>query len=367
MTDNRSVREAVLAVMQRGAHQTLTDAEFNSLALRVFAHQFENNEPYRRYCERRDRTPANTEHWHDIPPVPTAAFKEVALFTDDIDRAALTFRTSGTTRGAERRGLHYIRDAALYEASLLAGFREFMLPGIDRMLMVSLIAPTEEVPDSSLSFMASSVMRTVGAPGSTFVASAQEGLDIQQLDDVLSSTDQPVCILGTSLAYVHWFESTAGSLFRRARKFQLPEGSRLMDTGGFKGETRQVTPAELRAQYEDRLGIPADHCINEYGMTELCSQYYDADLRDGASVERIKKGPPWLRARIVDPETLAPVLRGTTGIVQHFDLANVDSVAAVLTEDLAHEETDGFVLRGRAPGATPRGCSIAMDILLNDK
>jgi len=103
-------------------------------------------------------------------------------------------------------------------------------------------------------------------------------------------------------------------------------------------------------------------CINEYGMTELCSQYYDFRFEEDLAV---KAGPPWLRARVLDPDTLAPLPRGEVGILQHFDLANLDSVSAVLTEDLGRETDHGFVLLGRVPNATPRGCSIAMDLLLS--
>jgi hypothetical protein len=119
----------------------------------------------------------------------------------------------------------------------------------------------------------------------------------------------------------------------------------------------------MRARYQTAFGIPPDLCVNEYGMTELCSQYYDAGY---FGENTVKQGPPWLRARVVDPETLAPVARGEVGILQHLDLANLDSVCAILTEDLAFETDNGFVLLGRAPGAMPRGCSIAMDIMLAD-
>jgi hypothetical protein len=46
------------------------------------------------------------------------------------------------------------------------------------------------------------------------------------------------------------------------------------------------------------------------------------------------------------------------------DLANLGSVAAIQTEDLGRVDEHGLVLEGRAVGATPRGCSIAMDLLL---
>jgi hypothetical protein len=46
------------------------------------------------------------------------------------------------------------------------------------------------------------------------------------------------------------------------------------------------------------------------------------------------------------------------------DLANLGSVAAVLTEDLGREVPGGFQLQGRSPGSESRGCSLAMEDFL---
>ena len=46
------------------------------------------------------------------------------------------------------------------------------------------------------------------------------------------------------------------------------------------------------------------------------------------------------------------------GLIRVFDLANVFSVLAIQTEDLAVRRADGFELLGRAALAEPRGCSL---------
>jgi hypothetical protein len=146
--------------------------------------------------------------------------------------------------------------------------------------------------------------------------------------------------------------------------FQLPAGSRITDTGGFKGVQRGITSTELRDQYTACLGVPPDRAVNEYGMTEMLSQFYDAQLRNPALMS-IKQGPPWVRSAVVHPETLEPLPHGETGLLRHFDLANLFSVSALQTEDLARASAAGVELLGRAAGATPRGCSIAMDMFLS--
>ena len=69
----------------------------------------------------------------------------------------------------------------------------------------------------------------------------------------------------------------------------------------------------------------------------------------------------------VDPGTLEPLPDGQVGILRHLDLANAGSVIAVQTEDLGIVDGSGFHLRGRLPGAEPRGCALALaDLLATD-
>jgi hypothetical protein len=213
--------------------------------------------------------------------------------------------------------------------------------------------------------MAGVLVEELGQAGSAWFANGEGDLDL--LAAVLRQHEddgRAVCLLGTSFAFVHLLDR----LRQTGVSFCLPAGSRLMDTGGYKGRSRQIEPERMRSDYQQLLGIPASHQVNEYGMTELLSQYYDAVLRDtvlrGTGDGRRKVGPPWLRALVVDPDSLEPVPTGASGILRHVDLANLHSVVAIQTEDLGREVEGGFLLLGRAAGAPPRGCSIAADLLM---
>ena len=124
---------------------------------------------------------------------------------------------------------------------------------------------------------------------------------------------------------------------------------------------------ELYAALGHRLGVDPDWMINEYGMTEMSSQFYDgvAGAARPDPEERLHAGPPWVRTRATDPETLRILPHGETGVLRHWDLANVDSVACIQTSDLGVTGPDGFRIIGRATGAEARGCSLAMDDVLN--
>lgn len=359
-----ALRSELIHLFRAGADAPLPDDAFDPLARRVFAHNVETVPAYGAYCRARGPTPDDVGHWTGIPAVPTAAFRELALH----DRTAAVervFRTSGTTRGPERRGEHHVVDLELYRAALRPTFEAFLLPDGLRPRILSLMPPARSMPDSSLAFMISDIMEAFGG-GRAETFADLEGLDYDALTeatDRAAAACEPVLLLGTSAGFIHWLDRLEAT----GRTIELPEGSRLMDTGGFKGGGRRVEPAELRAVYGARLGLPGWTCVNEYGMTELLSQYYDASLRDhvrGVATPPRKRGPGWLRSVAVDPETLEPLPAGRTGVLRHVDLANLHSVAAIQTEDLGRVDEHGLVLDGRAGGAPPRGCSIAMDMLL---
>lgn len=360
------LRAELLRRIEAGPRAEITDADFNTLALGVFRHQFQNNSPYRAFCERRDATPRTVRHWSAIPAVPTSAFKAIPLVCGDPAEVEAVFRTSGTTVGPERRGEHYVPDLTLYHASLRAGFEAHLLPDGARLPLLSLIPPPQELPDSSLSHMVHAVMAEFGAEGSAYFV-GPAGIDDQRVIEALGSAERdshPVCVLATSFALVHLLDK----LRERGERFRLPSGSRLMDTGGFKGRSRQVSRDELYDMIGSELGIPPAWCVNEYGMTEMASQFYDTEAGEPAGTalaERLHRGPGWVRTRAVDPETLALLSDGETGILRHWDLANFGSVMALQTEDLGVHSEAGFRMLGRTETAEPRGCSLAMDELLS--
>jgi hypothetical protein len=145
-------------------------------------------------------------------------------------------------------------------------------------------------------------------------------------------------------------------LLARNLRLKLPANSLVLETGGYKGRSRSMPKAELHALITERLGVPSSHILCEYGMSELSSQAYDLGPRQTAL--RAFHLPPWARARVISPETGREVSEGETGLLCVFDLANVFSVMAIQTEDLALRRGKGFNVLGRAVLAEPRGCSL---------
>ncbi len=360
----RPFEAELLAFIGRGIDAPRDDAAFNDLALRLFAYQFAHNAPYRKYCERKGRTPANVTRWEDIPPVAIGAFKEAVLACEPIEQATACFQSSGTT--GTKKSQHFHPSLAVYDLSATTNWQAHVLPEGRPMRLLVLSPPRAAMPNSSLAHYLSLMVERYGAPGSAFLF--QEGrLDLEALCAMLRECEaqgEPVALLGTSFAFVHVLDDLAA----RGLRFALPPGSRVMDTGGFKGRSREVSRTELYSMLREAFGVPREYCVNMYGLTEHSTQFLDATLRNhlaGKVAPRYKTVPPWARTRILDPETLADVPPGEIGLLCHYDLANRASVLAVLTEDLGYALGEGFELLGRARGAEARGCSIAIDELLS--
>lgn len=332
--------------------------EFDLLALDVFAYQYWTNPAYRRYCDRLGRGPADVAHWTQAPAIPTSAFALLRLACFPPERTRLTFVSSGTTRGTRSR--HELEDSALYDASLLVHFRARVAPDCDRIQFVALAPAFASAPHSSLSYMLSQLSDAYGTDCDAFFV-ADDAFDVESAVTALRGATEPVLAIGTAFGFVHFFDHCR----LKGIRFELPAGSRVVETGGFKGKSREVAPAELYGWFSDLLGIPRALCASEYGMCELGSQWYDANLSDylagRAPRLNLKVGPHWAKTLVVDPVTAQPVCAGEIGLLQIFDLSNRGSVAAILTGDLAREVDGGFELLGRAPGEPPKGCSLALD------
>lgn len=338
-------------------------AAFNCLALELFALQFKNNSGYRKICEARCITPLTVWDWSQIPAVPTAAFKELELTCLSPAERTHVFHSSGTTGQRPSRHFHHASSLAVYEASLWPWLAKNLRLANDGLRFLSLTPPAAQVPHSSLVHMFDFARQKLGAAASAFVgrvgADGAWTVDFDATRAALTLDDaRPLLVLGTAFAFVHLLEAMSA---RKAR-FQLPPNSRVMETGGYKGRSRALPKAELHALITESLGVTAPHIVCEYGMSELSSQAYDSELRraegGGRKQSRAFHFPPWTRVQVVSPETGCEVSEGETGLLRVFDLANVFSVLAIQTEDLAVRRGEGFELIGRAQLADPRGCSL---------
>jgi len=399
-----------------------SDSQFNQLALSLFALQYSGVDPYRRFCEARKVSPKTVHHWSEIPALPTSAFKELEISSLKPEQRTHVFHSSGTTEQIPSRHFHNADSLATYEASLLRWFQKHFLADWEELAESEIIDPMDKpgcifltpspalAPNSSLVHMFETVRRELGSRDSLFTgnltretgeivgqaSSLPKGLpapvsqthgqdahpgrleayptisnepatgqvawtlDIDQTLFALRKSmcaNRPITILGTAFSFVHLLDHFAANNIR----YRLAEGSRVLETGGYKGRSRSMPKTELHELITKHLGIPASHIVCEYGMSELSSQAYDGLVQSSkfkVQSPRAFQFPPWTRAQIISPETGLEVGEGETGLIRIFDLANVFSVLAIQTEDLGVRRGSGFELIARNPTVEPRGCSL---------
>jgi len=328
----------VLKVMKTG---DLPDG-FDLLAREIFLYQMRECPAVAAYARVR-LGPAPPRTWKEIPALPLEAFKLSTVRTFPESETVATFHTSGTT--GEKRGQHAFATLDLYAASVVEGWRHASLP---KLPMILLLPTPMQMPESSLAAMfdilgreLSLVQRAIWEPGHRVPPEA-----LHTAREALGSG--PVLIAGTALALLHLLE-------RDAKHQPLPEGSWVLETGGYKSSGRDLPKESLYALITKKFGVPPERIINEYGMTEISSQFYARGL------DQPHQGPPWMRATVIDPRTGQEAPIGGLGVLRIVDLANVGSAIAIETRDLAVRAEEGFFLVGRDPSALPRGCSRLME------
>ena len=329
-----------------------SESDWDAMVRELFAWQYARVPALRRLCQAHDVLPSRFPGWKEIPAVPQQLFKLEKLFAHGSRQPTAIYETSGTTTGQPGRQLLLHSD--VYRAASVAGARVAGLLGSAHELHF-IAPPPSEAPHSSLSAMFGFWQKSSGVTGQRFWAT-KEGFDFPGLRknlEVAIKSKRPVGLSGTAFSFVHLLDA-----WNEQKPLRLPRGSWLMETGGFKGRSREVAKPDLYAAISRTFGVRDNEIWNEYGMSELSSQAY-ARGTDG-----LHRLPPWARVVIWNPATNREAALGERGLVRWFDLANIDSVFALQTLDLAEHTPEGFRLMGRLPRTEARGCSLSAEDLM---
>ena len=352
MKSKEELDDAIIELISCGTEQAKQE-RFEQLAIDLFSYQFSHNKIYQHYCIKTNKTPEIINHWHEIPTLHTSFFKEAPLYCNS---KTIFFQTSGTS--TSKRGYHYLDSLNLYEHALKESFYAYCMPDDIQVPFAILFPSFDELPHSSLAYMFH-----VLCPERSSYYIQNESFQYDQLIKDLrtfSENNRPLMLLGTTLSFMQFFEHLGESTIK------LPQHTRLMDTGGTKGRMRNMRREEFYELCEKRLGIQTPYIINEYGMTEMGSQFYDCTFRDlcfHRTRARQKIPPPWVRTQVISTNGIDEVPIGGRGLLRHFDLANRNSVLALQTEDIALRTEAGFEILGRPEGSEPRGCSLTIEDL----
>jgi len=312
-----------------------SEAEFTTTALEIFKFQFEHNSVYRSFCDLLYKHPSDVHTIEQIPFLPIEFFKTHTIASTNKAAEAI-FTSSGTTGSVVSK--HHVSDLNVYKHSFRKGFQSYY-GDIEDYTVLALLPSYLEREGSSLVYMANDMITQSKQAESGFYLD-----DLEALKDTLISLEakgQNTLLMGVSYALLDLIE---------AHSFDLKH-TIVMETGGMKGQRKELVKSELHALLKQGFGVDAIH--SEYGMTELLSQAYSKG-------EGVFETPPWMKVLTRDPEdalSIQPI--GRSGGVNIIDLANINSCAFIASQDLGKIKSDGsFEILGRFDQSDIRGCNL---------
>ncbi len=336
--------EDILGFIEAGVDAELPG--FNDYALRLFALHYDSNQLFREFCDAKKVRPGDIDRWEDIPMVYNDVFKTHIVASFPLEKAVLACLTGGTTsltqrgrifRDEDGKRLVFAANRIMTGAYLFPDFEE------GKRCRILILAPSPELaPSMGMAIGIDQTRQAFGTPDSKFLL-GKTGIDINGLLKALRESEAsgaPVALIGATSAFVYFFQACR----RKKMSFCLPSGSRVCDGGGYRGRFGVVTREDYYAMVQEFLGIPETHCVNVLGEAETATNLFDDALRRLVMGlpprKRTRPVPPWSRVRAMSIDDLKPLPDGEVGLLAHWDLANVPTVLAVITDNLGYT-TDG--------------------------
>ena len=276
--------------------------------------------------------------FHGYEYLPIQAFKDTIVTCFPASEAELVFTSSGTS--GQQRSKHFVRYSEIYARSIRAGFERVF--GKGPFIFLAYLPAYES--GSSLVHMAHVLIDEFGTETSAIFLEDHSMLT-QSIQESLR-TGIPMILLGAAFGLVDLAERGV---------WKLPPSATIIETGGMKTHRLEMSRADLHNRISSGFGVEPSQVRSEYGMCELLSQCY-------TNSQGLFESPPWMDVQILDPTDFkTPVPLGEQGLLAVFDLANVFSQSAILTQDIGVQHANGFEVLGRQSDAEIRGCNLLLE------
>jgi hypothetical protein len=341
---SHSLTEEVLGYIQSGVDAEVPD--FNDCCIRMFNLHYANNQIFREFCDAKKINPAAITRWQDVPMVYNDVFKTHLVASFPLENSVMACLTGGTTSLTQRGRIFRDEDGQrlVFAANkMMTG--SYLFPDFEegKRCRILILAPSPELaPSMGMAIGMDQTRRAFGTDDSMFLL-GKTGIDIKNLLKALRESEAsgvPVALIGATSAFVYFFQACR----RKKIKFNLLAGSRVCDGGGYRGRFGVVTREDYLAMVTEIFGVPNSHCVNVLGEAETATNLFDDSLRRLVkglpSQKRTRPVPPWSRVLAMNIDDLTPLPDGEVGLLAHWDLANVPTVLAVITDNLGYT-TDG--------------------------
>lgn len=344
-SESHRLTEEVLGFIEAGVDAEVPD--FNDYCMRMFAMHYANNKIFREFCDAKKVKPGDISRWEDVPMVYNDMFKTHLVASFPLEESVMSCLTGGTTSLTQRGRIFRDEDGKrlVFAANkMMTG--SYLFPDFEegKRCRILILAPSPELaPSMGMAIGMDQTRRAFGTPDSMFLL-GKSGIHISKLLKALRESEAsgvPVALIGATSAYVYFFQACR----RKKMKFCLPPGSRICDGGGYRGRFGPVSREDYYGMAEEILGIPETHCVNVLGEAETATNLFDDALRRHVKGlpkrKRTRPVPPWSRVRAMSIDDLSPLPDGEVGLFAHWDLANVPTVLAVITDNLGYTTDDG--------------------------
>ena len=314
---------------------TADNNNFEDLALELFHYQAFHIPVYRDYLRYLSIPLTQITKLEQIKYLPISFFKSHKITT--FPETDFYFQSSGTTQS--ERSKHYIRDLDFYKKNARLIFEKFY-GSLKDFIVLALLPSYQENTFSSLIFMVNDFMEHSQSNLSRYLAITDHNIIKENIDQALLQ-NKKVILIGVTYALLELAEQINGQFGNLV----------IIETGGMKGRREELTRSEVHRILKNKFGV--DHIHSEYGMTELRSQAYA--VKDG-----LFSVPPWMAIKIRQlNDPFSPAIQGATGGINIIDLANVESIAFIETQDLGRVNSDNkFEVLGRIDYSEIRGCNL---------
>jgi len=317
-------------------NNNISKNNFDAIALKTFRFQAENCTVYKKYLTLLNINQERVNNIKEIPFLPISFFKshKIKSFKGKSD---IVFSSSGTT--GLNTSKHYVKDKSIYIKNSLNAFVNFY-GNPSEYVFLALLPNYLERKGSSLIFMVKELIKNSRIKRNSFFIKNYDLLFKKIIK--YNNTNQKVILLGVSYALLDFSEK---------HKIKLSDNFIIMETGGMKGKSKDITRQELHKKLCHNFSIKNIH--SEYGMTELLSQAYS----NGNGVFQCPTSMRIFIRDLYDPFCL--VENGKSGAINIIDLANYYSCSFIATDDTGIKHNDkSFEVTGRIDNAQIRGCNL---------
>ncbi|MGC2062914.1 MAG: hypothetical protein WA610_08035 [Thermodesulfovibrionales bacterium] len=344
-SESHRLTEDILGFIAAGVDAEIPD--FNDYCLRMFAFHYKVNSIFHEFCEAKKVRPGDVDRWQDIPMVYNDVFKTHLVASFPLEQSVMACLTGGTTSLTQRGRIFRDEDGKrlVFAANkMMTG--SYLFPDFEegKRCRILILAPSPEMaPSMGMAIGIDQTRRHFGTPDSKFLL-GKSGIHINELLKALRESEAsgvPLALIGATSAYIYFFQACR----RKKMSFCLPPGSRICDGGGYRNRFGVFNREDYYGMVTEILGIPETHCVNVLGEAETATNLFDDALRRHVKGlpkrPRTRPVPPWSRVLAMSIDDLKPLPDGEVGLLAHWDLANVPTILAVITDNLGYTTDNG--------------------------